>query len=120
MRWSTPVLIAGLAALGAPLPVYADCPVFSPAGPACVTPTSKRQVDFGKLAAANAQAQKLLAEARRAMAASVPTDCKMIKPVDPRFASKMPVQTPDPNLKLPIRTVQVPSCAAPDGSDERR
>jgi hypothetical protein len=69
------------------------------------------QVDFANLAAAQEQAQKMVAEAQRALAArSVPTDCKMIKPVDPRFVSKMPVETPDPNVKLPIQTVSVPSC----------
>ena len=69
------------------------------------------QVDFAKLAAANEQAQKMLAEARAQVARSQPTDCKMIKPVDPQFASKMPVQTPDPAVKLPIQTVPIPSCA---------
>ncbi len=35
----------------------------------------------------------------------------MIKPIDPQFTSKMPVQTPDPEMKLPIQTVFIPSCA---------
>jgi hypothetical protein len=34
----------------------------------------------------------------------------MIKPVDPQFTSKMPVQTPDPGVKLPIQIVPIPSC----------
>ena len=37
-------------------------------------------------------------------------DCKMVKPVDPSFKSKMPVATPDPNLALPTKIVPVPSC----------
>ena len=112
MRPLTTSFIVLLVVLGAPLAAHADCTLFLPDGPACATSQSKVQVDFAKLAAANEQAQKMLAEAQRAMAAhSVPTDCKMIKPVDPQFASKMPVQTPDPAVKLPIQTVPVPSCA---------
>ena len=119
MRSSIPVLIAGLAVLGAPLTARADCTLFSKDGSACVTPKPGLEANFVKLAAANAQAQKLLTDAPRAMAGSMPTDCKMVKPIDPRFVSKMPVQTPDPSLKLPMRTVPVPSCAKPE-SDERR
>jgi hypothetical protein len=101
-----------LSILGAPLTAHADCTLFSPDGPACAAPKAKMQVDFTKLAAANAQTQKMLDEAQRALAApSVPTDCKMIKPIDPQFTSKMPVQTPDPDVKLPIQTVPIPSCA---------
>jgi hypothetical protein len=112
MRPFTSAFIVLVALLGAPHAAHADCTVFSADGPACATPQSKMKVDFAKLAAANAQAQKTLAEALRAMAAqSVPTDCRMIKPVDPQFTSKMPVQTPDPNMKLPIQTVPIPSCA---------
>ena len=112
MRLFTSSFIALIAILGAPGAAHADCTVFSADGPACAAPPSKMNVDFAKLAAANEQAQKTLAEALRAMAAqSVPTDCKMIKPIDPQFASKMPVQTPDPKVKLPIQTVLVPSCA---------
>lgn len=119
MRSAMSALIVGFVALGAPLKAHGDCAPFSPDGPACVTAKSKVQADVAKLAAANAQAQKWLADAQRAMAASVPTDCKMVKPVDPRFVSKMPVQTPDPNLRLPIQMVPVPSCGKP-ASDERR
>jgi hypothetical protein len=104
------IVLTGI--LGAPLAAHADCTLFSADGPACPAPQSKMKVDFAKLAVATGQSQKTLAEALRAMAAqSVPTDCKMIKPVDPQFASKMPVQTPDPNVKLPIQTVPIPSCA---------
>jgi hypothetical protein len=39
-----------------------------------------------------------------------PTDCGMVKHVDPSFKSKMPVSTPDPKLALPIKIVPVPSC----------
>lgn len=39
-----------------------------------------------------------------------PTDCGMVKPVDPNFKSKMPVVTPDPKLALPMKIVPVPSC----------
>src|SRR5215470_19290081 len=37
-----------------------------------------------------------------------PTDCKMVKRVDPNFKSKMPVVTPDPKLALPMKIVPVP------------
>lgn len=120
MRWSISVVVVGLAALSAPRTAHAECPPFSLEGSACVTAKPKLQADFAKLAAANTQAQKLLAEeAQRAMAASVPTDCKMIKPVDPAFASKMPVQTPDPTIAFQIQTVPVPSCGKKK-SDEGR
>ena len=103
------IVLTGI--LGAPCAAHADCALFSADGPACATLQSKMKVDFAKLAVTNQQAQKTLAEALRAMAAqSVPTDCKMIKPVDPKFTSKMPVQTPDPDVKLPIQIVPVPSC----------
>jgi hypothetical protein len=112
MRPFLSTFIVLLVVLGAPLAANADCTLFSADGPACATPQSKMKVDFAKLAVANERAQKMLAEAQRAVAAqSMPTDCKMIKPVDPQFASKMPVQTPDPAVKLPIQTVSVPSCA---------
>ena len=39
-----------------------------------------------------------------------PTDCGMVKRVDPNFKSKMPVATPDPKLALPMKVVPVPSC----------
>jgi hypothetical protein len=39
-----------------------------------------------------------------------PIDCGMIKPVDPRFKSAMPVLHPDPKVQLPTRIVQAPSC----------
>jgi len=112
MRPLTTSFIVLLAVLGAPLAAHADCTLFSADGSNRATAQSKVKVDFAKLAAANEQAQKMLAEAQRAMAAhSVPTDCNMIKPVDPQFRSKMPVQTPDPDVKLPIQTVPIPSCA---------
>ena len=111
MRWFTSVLIALLAVLGAPVAAHADCTLFSPDGPACAAPKAKMQVDFAKLSATNEQAQKMPAEAQRAVAAQgVPRDCKMIAPIDPQFTSKMPVQTPDPDVKLPIQIVPVPSC----------
>jgi hypothetical protein len=111
MRPFTSAFIVLLAVPGAPLAAHADCALFSPDGPACATPKAKMQADFAKLATAQEQAQKTPAEAQRAMATpSVPTDCKMIKRVDPQFVSKMPVQTPDPNVKLPIQSVSVPSC----------
>jgi hypothetical protein len=120
MRSFLSIVIVGLGTAALPMTANADCPLFSPDGPACVTPKSKLQVDLAPLGAARLQAQKMLADAQRAMAAPVPTDCKMIRPTDPTFTSKMPVQTPDPNLKLPIQTVPVPSCAARVGSDERK
>ena len=111
MRPFTSAFIVLLAILGAPRAAHADCTLFSADGPACAAPKATMKVDFAKLAVANEQAQKMLADAQRALAAqSVPTDCKMIKPVDPQFTSKMPVQTPDPDLKLPIQIVAVPSC----------
>ena len=112
MRPLTSALLVILTVSALPMTARADCTPFSPDGPACAAPKAKMQVDFAKLAVANEQAQKMLADAQRALAAqSVPTDCKMIKPVDPQFTSKMPVQTPDPDLKLPIQIVSVPSCA---------
>jgi hypothetical protein len=52
----------------------------------------------------------MLADAQRAVAGQgVPRDCKMIAPIDPQFTSKMPVQTPDPDVKLPIQIVPVPT-----------
>jgi hypothetical protein len=111
MRLSTSAFIVGLAILGLPLSSFADCTVFSADGPACAAAKPKLQVDLAKLVADKVQAEKMLERVRQAMASqSVPTDCKMIKPVDPQFVSKMPVQTPDPDLKLPIKTVAVPSC----------
>ena len=117
MRRLTSVIIVGLAALASPMAAYADCSFFSPDGNACATPKSKAQIDVGKLAWAQDQARRMLGQVQ--VPNSVPTDCRMIKPVDPKFASNMPVQTPDPKVKLPIRTVPVPSCGKPD-SDERR
>ena len=117
MRWSISVLV-GLAALSAPRTAHADCPPFSVDGRACVAAKPTLQADFAKLAA-TAQALKQLADAQRAMAAPVPTDCKMIKPVDPKFASKMPVRTPDPTIVFQIQTVPVPSCGKTK-SDEGR
>ena len=112
MRAFTASFIVVLAVLGAPVAARADCTLFPAEGQACAAPKAKVQVvDFAKLAAANGQARKMLAEAQRALAVqSVPTDCKMIKPVDPQFTSKMPVQTPDPDVRLPIQIVPVPSC----------
>jgi hypothetical protein len=112
MRPFTVSFVVLLGILGAPLAAHADCTLFSADGPACATSQSTMKVDFAKLAAANEQAQKTLAEALRALAAqSTPTDCKMIRPIDPHFSSKMPVQTPDPDVKLPIQIVPIPSCA---------
>ena len=112
MRPTTLAFMVLLAVLVAPRAAHADCTVFSAGGPACAGPTQKMQVDFTKLAATNEQAAKMLVEAQRAQEGkTVPTDCKMIKPVDPRFVSRMPVQTPDPKVKLPILSVEVPSCA---------
>jgi hypothetical protein len=112
MRPTTLALLVLLAVLVAPRAAHADCTLFSAEGPACAGQTQKMQVDFTKLAATNEQMAKMLVDAQRAQAGTaVPTDCKMIKAVDPRFVSKMPVQTPDPNVKLPIRRVEVPSCA---------
>lgn len=110
-RFILPFMVL-LAVLVAPREAHADCTLFSGDGPACAGQTQKMQVDFTKLAATNEQVAKMLADPQRGQAAkAVPTDCRMIKPVDPRFVSKMPVQTPDPNVKLPIRRVEVPSCA---------
>ena len=39
-----------------------------------------------------------------------PTDCGMVRRVDPNFKSAMPVVTPDPKLALPMKVVVVPSC----------
>jgi len=39
-----------------------------------------------------------------------PTDCGMVRRVDPNFKSAMPVVTPDPKLALPTKVVAVPSC----------
>jgi len=111
MRLFTLSFIVLLAVPGAPVAAHADYTLFPADGPACAAPKAKMQADFAKLATAQEQAQKMLAEAQRALAArSVPTDCKMIKPVDPQFVSKMPVQMPDPNVKLPIQSVSIPSC----------
>ena len=37
-------------------------------------------------------------------------DCAMVKPVDAKFHSNMPVIAPSQKVKLPIKTVSVPSC----------
>ena len=39
-----------------------------------------------------------------------PTDCGMVRRVDPNFKSAMPVVTPDPKLALPMKVMVVPSC----------
>ena len=38
-----------------------------------------------------------------------PTDCRMVRRVDPTFKSAMPVLTPDRKLALPMKVVVVPS-----------
>jgi hypothetical protein len=120
MKLSTSLLIVGLAALGAPMTAHADCAVFSPNGAACEA-KSKLQPDFLKMAALREEARRtLLAQSQELQAqSSQPTDCKMVRPIDPTFASNMPVQTPDPTLRFPIKTVPVPSCGKAD-SDQRR
>jgi len=37
-------------------------------------------------------------------------DCRMVKPVDPKFYSAMPVMKPDPNVLLPMKVIQAPAC----------
>jgi hypothetical protein len=37
-------------------------------------------------------------------------DCAMVRPVDPKFDSNMPVIAPDPKVDLPTKAVAVPSC----------
>jgi hypothetical protein len=37
-------------------------------------------------------------------------DCKMVRSIDPNFASKMPVVTPDPKLTFRTPIFPVPSC----------
>ncbi|HEX3702392.1 MAG TPA: hypothetical protein VHU82_03620 [Vicinamibacterales bacterium] len=43
---------------------------------------------------------------------STPIDCKMLTPVDPQFASRMPIVQPAPSPKLPTKVVHVPPCKA--------
>jgi hypothetical protein len=41
---------------------------------------------------------------------SNPIDCGIIKRVDPRFKSVMPIVKPDPKVQLPMKTIQSPAC----------
>ena len=43
-------------------------------------------------------------------ARTVPTDCAMLKPVNPKFHSAMPIVKPDPKVNYALRIVTVPSC----------
>jgi hypothetical protein len=45
-----------------------------------------------------------------ARAARPPADCAMVKPVDPKFASTMPVLPADAKRQLPMTIVHVPPC----------
>ena len=47
--------------------------------------------------------------AAAAQPAQPPIDCAMVKPVDPKFASTMPVIPADAK-RLPMKVVHVPSC----------
>jgi hypothetical protein len=42
--------------------------------------------------------------------ASQAIDCAMVKPVDPKFHSNMPVAKPNPNIAHTMRGVPAPSC----------
>jgi hypothetical protein len=41
---------------------------------------------------------------------SAPIDCKMVKPVKPKFTSAMVVAAPNPSVQLPVRLFQAPAC----------
>ena len=42
--------------------------------------------------------------------ASQAMDCTMVKPVDPKFHSNMPVVKPSPDIEYTMRVVPAPSC----------
>jgi hypothetical protein len=89
----------------------AQCP--SSAGPTC---SALRPFAFGVQTppAAPRLPMAALAFAPALEAPSVepatPIDCRMLTPVDPQFASRMPVVQPAPSPQLPTKVVHVPPC----------
>jgi hypothetical protein len=108
-------LFVFVALIGIPATARAECPLFGAGSAACPS-TKLTRPDFAKMAALNAEVRQMTAAAKQALVATsqsadVPTDCRMVKPVDPQFKSAMPVITPDKDVKLPMKIVTVPSCA---------
>jgi hypothetical protein len=101
MRASAIALVTTLSALALPGTAPAECNLFG-GKPSCSSAKSMFRVEFG----AKAPVQFVIVQ----IEPSIATDCKMVKPVDPQFRSAMPVVTPDPRLKLPMRIVHVPDC----------
>ena len=102
MRALAIALVTALSALALPGIAAAECNLFG-GKPACSSAKPMFRVEFG---AKPADPQFIVVQIEPSIAA----DCKMVKPVDPKFKSAMPVVTPDPSLKLPMRIVHVPDC----------
>ena len=102
MRASAIALVTALSALALPGIAAAECNLFG-GKPACSSAKPMFRVEFGAKAA---DPQFVIVQ----IEPSIATDCKMVKRVDPQFKSAMPVVTPDPSLKLPMRIVHVPDC----------
>jgi hypothetical protein len=99
----TLALVATLSMVVAPNPKLTACRLFAP-GAAC--PSSRLVFRLPvDLKAPDAQQFVIVLHD-----VPEPTDCKMVKRVDPAFKSAMPVVTPDPKLALPMKIVPVPSC----------
>jgi len=99
----TLALVAALSMAVAPNPKLTACRLFAP-GAACPSSRLAFRLPVDLKAQGPQQFVIVLHEEPE------PTDCKMVKRVDPAFKSKMPVATPDPKLALPMKVVAVPSC----------
>src|SRR4051812_3128039 len=102
MLSGTIALVALVGVTSFPPPASAECPLFSAGGAACAAKPV--------LKATLGQQPTVRMEELPASARPQPTDCKMVKPVDPQFKSKMPVITPDEKVKFRTPVVPVPSC----------
>src|SRR5438876_11027701 len=115
MRLGTILALALLSLVAVPRTASAQCVAFL-AGVACSPST--RPVFRGDFGPQNLAPKSPKQSPKRRSVASLPTapaaneptpiDCQMIKSVDPRFRSAMPVGLPDLNVPFPMLTIQAP------------
>jgi len=86
-----------------------QCPVHEAGGRLDASPTLRLTISVAKVEVA--QAAPLVIE-RPALRAEVPIDCEMVRSVDPRFQSNMPVVKPDPTIDYTMHVVKAPACPA--------
>jgi hypothetical protein len=112
-KLATLLVVVVALVVGGSTAASAQCLTFSPALPCAKTAPSPFRLDGSARKAPVPKPTQIEPASPSVRHEAQGIDCQMIRTVDPKLRSAMPVITPDPKVELPAVVVQVPPCSPP-------